>query len=202
MHRIKKYANRKLYDTKTRQFITMDEIADLVKNGEEIIVVDNQTGKEITSSILSQLVSRNLSDEGKEVPKELLTDLLRKGSEGLLGSARKYVGMWQRVVTVAGDRIDKIEDLIDKKQDVSNIDEKHMEEVILRQDKEVRKWIEDRINEGIEQSLRKKNFATKKQIYSLKSDIKKVSEKIDMLQTIYKDLPGSIHKTEKNRRKP
>jgi len=180
----------------------MDEIADLVKNGEEIIVVDNQTGKEITSSILSQLVSRNLSDEGKEVPKELLTDLLRKGSEGLLGSARKYVGMWQRVVTVAGDRIDKIEDLIDKKQDVSNIDEKHMEEVILRQDKEVRKWIEDRINEGIEQSLRKKNFATKKQIYSLKSDIKKVSEKIDMLQTIYKDLPGSIHKTEKNRRKP
>jgi polyhydroxyalkanoate synthesis regulator protein len=177
----------------------MDEIADLIKNGEEIIVTDNKTGEDITSSILSQLVGRDLSDEGKEVPKEILTGLLRKGGEGLLGSARNYVGLWQRIVNKAGDRIDKMGDLIDKKDEALDLDDDRVEENIPQND-EVQIWLAEQIDARVERSLKKKNLATKQQIYKLNADMKELSAKIDVLQGIYGDLLGSVTKQTRSKK--
>src|SRR5713101_8253450 len=55
-HLIKKYANRKLYDTQTSRYITLEGIAELVRDGEEIHVVDRDTGQDLTQVILSQIV--------------------------------------------------------------------------------------------------------------------------------------------------
>jgi len=57
---IKKYANRKLYDTKTSRYITLEGISELVREGAEIEVVDRESGRDLTPLILSQLV---LSEE-------------------------------------------------------------------------------------------------------------------------------------------
>src|SRR5262245_48906369 len=54
---IKKYANRKLYHTNRKQYITLDRIAELIRAGEQIQVVDNETGEDITASILAQVVA-------------------------------------------------------------------------------------------------------------------------------------------------
>src|SRR3989449_3927218 len=59
-HLIKKYANRKLYDTRTSRYITLDQIAQLVRNGHEIKVVDRGNGGDLTQVTLSQIV---LSEE-------------------------------------------------------------------------------------------------------------------------------------------
>ena len=59
-HLIKKYANRKLYDTRTSRYITLDEIAQLVRDGHEIEVVDRDNGADLTQVTLSQIV---LSEE-------------------------------------------------------------------------------------------------------------------------------------------
>ncbi|HEX6488174.1 MAG TPA: polyhydroxyalkanoate synthesis regulator DNA-binding domain-containing protein [Candidatus Dormibacteraeota bacterium] len=56
-HLIKKYANRKLYDTATSRYITLEGISDLVRDGYDIQVVDRETGRDITPVILSQLVT-------------------------------------------------------------------------------------------------------------------------------------------------
>jgi polyhydroxyalkanoate synthesis repressor PhaR len=55
-HLIKKYANRKLYDTQTSKYITLEGIAELVRDGHEIHVVDRDTGQDLTQVILSQIV--------------------------------------------------------------------------------------------------------------------------------------------------
>jgi polyhydroxyalkanoate synthesis repressor PhaR len=55
-HLIKKYANRKLYDTRTSRYITLDEIAQLVRDGHEIQVVDRDNGSDLTQITLSQIV--------------------------------------------------------------------------------------------------------------------------------------------------
>jgi polyhydroxyalkanoate synthesis repressor PhaR len=55
-HLIKKYANRKLYDTRTSRYITLDGISDLVRQGHEIEVVERDTGRDLTPLILSQVV--------------------------------------------------------------------------------------------------------------------------------------------------
>lgn len=56
-HLIKKYANRKLYDTRTSRYITLDGLSDLLREGAEIQVVDRETGRDITPVILSQIVT-------------------------------------------------------------------------------------------------------------------------------------------------
>ena len=56
-HLIKKYANRKLYDTRTSRYITLEGLSDLLRQGAEIQVVDRETGRDITPVILSQIVT-------------------------------------------------------------------------------------------------------------------------------------------------
>jgi hypothetical protein len=55
-HLIKKYANRKLYDTQTSRYITLEGISRLVREGHDIQVVDRDTGRDLTSLVLSQIV--------------------------------------------------------------------------------------------------------------------------------------------------
>src|SRR5438067_11357440 len=55
-HLIKKYANRKLYDTRASRYVTLDGIAQLVRDGHEIKVVDRDNGQDLTQVTLSQIV--------------------------------------------------------------------------------------------------------------------------------------------------
>lgn len=55
-HLIKKYANRKLYDTRTSRYITLEGISQLVRDGADIEVVDRESGSDLTPLILSQIV--------------------------------------------------------------------------------------------------------------------------------------------------
>jgi polyhydroxyalkanoate synthesis repressor PhaR len=53
---IKKYANRRLYHTGTSTYVTLDDLARMVKNGEDFVVTDAKTGEDITRSVLGQII--------------------------------------------------------------------------------------------------------------------------------------------------
>jgi len=86
-HLIKKYANRKLYDTRTSRYITLDEIAQLVREGHDIQVVDRDNGSDLTQVTLSQIV---LSEE-KRGPARLVDaggEMLHDRGQALLDYVR------------------------------------------------------------------------------------------------------------------
>ncbi|HEU4325653.1 MAG TPA: polyhydroxyalkanoate synthesis regulator DNA-binding domain-containing protein [Roseiflexaceae bacterium] len=87
MHSIKKYANRKLYHTNRKQYITLDGIAELIQAGEQVQVIDNETGEDITAGILAQVV---LQARGRKsaLPTHLLTDLIQAGGDTISGLRR------------------------------------------------------------------------------------------------------------------
>jgi polyhydroxyalkanoate synthesis repressor PhaR len=100
-HLIKKYANRKLYDTQTSKYITLEGIADLVRDGHEIHVVDRDTGQDLTQVILSQIV---LSAE-KRGPARLVdagADVIHDRGQALLDYVRK-------TLNVPGDLVSQVE---------------------------------------------------------------------------------------------
>jgi polyhydroxyalkanoate synthesis repressor PhaR len=100
-HLIKKYANRKLYDTHTSHYITLEGIADLVRDGHAIQVVDRDTGQDLTQVILSQIV---LSEE-KRGPARLMdagADALHDRGQALLDYVRK-------TLNVPGDLVGQVE---------------------------------------------------------------------------------------------
>jgi polyhydroxyalkanoate synthesis repressor PhaR len=112
MHHIKKYANRKLYDETTKQYVTMDEIAELVQTGEDVQITDNTNGQDITQKIVSQLVGRVFDGQASTLPASVLMQLLRRGSGGILDYTRKYLSLWQNALNFAEDELDKVDSLI------------------------------------------------------------------------------------------
>ncbi len=88
---IKRYANRKLYNTKTSRYITLKGIAELIEAGEDVRVIDNETGEDITSVALSQiLVDHERSNS--TVSRTLLSELISRGGDVLYGALRRGVG--------------------------------------------------------------------------------------------------------------
>ena len=88
---IKRYANRKLYNTQTSRYITLKGIAELIEADEEVRVIDNETGEDITSIALSQILVDS-ERNNRTVPRTLLSDLIQRGGDVLYGALRRGVG--------------------------------------------------------------------------------------------------------------
>jgi polyhydroxyalkanoate synthesis repressor PhaR len=80
---IKRYESRKLYDTEESRYVSLDEIATWIRNGQEVRVMDNASNNDVTSQTLTQIIL----DEGRKgtsfIPSELLHDLVRLGERAV-----------------------------------------------------------------------------------------------------------------------
>jgi polyhydroxyalkanoate synthesis regulator phasin len=110
-HIIKKYANRKLYDTRTSSYVTLEGIAGLVRDGHEIKVVDRETGQDLTQVTLSQIV---LSEE-KRGPSHLIDGgALQERGQALLDYVRKTLNVPSDLVNQMERRRGDLEDMVDE----------------------------------------------------------------------------------------
>src|SRR4051812_25135177 len=87
---IKRYGNRKLYDVEARAYVSLEDLATLVRCGETVQVIDQTTGDDITAQTLTQVIL----DEGRRgpslLPTDLLHGLLRRGTQSI-GTIRQSV---------------------------------------------------------------------------------------------------------------
>jgi polyhydroxyalkanoate synthesis repressor PhaR len=75
---IKKYANRRLYNTGTSTYVTLEDLAAMVKNGEDFVVYDAKSGEDITRSVLAQIIFEQENKEGQSLlPITFLRQLIR-----------------------------------------------------------------------------------------------------------------------------
>jgi polyhydroxyalkanoate synthesis repressor PhaR len=75
---IKKYANRRLYNTGTSTYVTLEDLASMVKGGEDFVVFDAKTGEDITRSVLAQIIFEQENKEGQNLlPVAFLRQLIR-----------------------------------------------------------------------------------------------------------------------------
>ena len=77
---IKRYTNRKLYDTVESRYVTLDEIAEMIKGGAEVKIVDNRTKEDLTSVTLAQIIFEE-EKKTSRMSLETLRDLIRHGGE-------------------------------------------------------------------------------------------------------------------------
>ncbi len=85
---IKRYSNRKLYDTKDSRYVTLLEIAELIRNGEDVQVIDNATKADKTDITLALIISEELKNRHKGIPLSTLRSLVRQRGERLLSQLR------------------------------------------------------------------------------------------------------------------
>lgn len=85
---IKRYSNRKLYDTKDSRYVTLAQIAELVRSGEDVQVIDNASKEDKTEATLALIISEEVKSTPKAVPLNTLRELVHSRSEKLLSQLR------------------------------------------------------------------------------------------------------------------
>jgi len=86
---IKRYSNRKLYDTKGSSYVTLLQIAEMVRAGEEVQIIDNATKEDKTDVTLALIISEELRSTPRGIPLGTLKDLIRQSSEKFLSHLRE-----------------------------------------------------------------------------------------------------------------
>lgn len=82
---IKRYQNRKLYDTHESSYVTLDEIARMIKGGEDLRVIDNKTKNDITAATLTQLLYESEKKAKTQPSVDLLKEIIRHGDGSFSG---------------------------------------------------------------------------------------------------------------------
>lgn len=149
-HLIKKYANRKLYDTRTSRYITLEGIAQLVREGHEVKVVDRDDGRDLTQVTLSQVVL----EEEKRGPGRLVDaggEMLHDRGQALLDYVRRTLNVPNDIRGEVGRRREGFETVVD------DAIERALERLRIPTRKDI-----DRINDRLDRlsAQLKKNGAT------------------------------------------
>ena len=89
---IKRYSNRKLYDTKDSRYVTLLQIAEMVRDGEEVQIIDNNTKDDLTEVTLAQIIyeeQKQKASTSRNVPLQTLKDLIHQRTEKVLSDLRE-----------------------------------------------------------------------------------------------------------------
>jgi polyhydroxyalkanoate synthesis repressor PhaR len=129
---IKRYPNRKLYDTKAKRYVTLDEITEMIRAGADIQVIDYESGDDLTSLTLTQIILEQEKKSSGFLPRTLLTSLIRTGGdtlEGVVRSVQSGLGVsagdhddFDLVIPGEEDRI------ADSSENASHLDQKRTDE--------------------------------------------------------------------------
>jgi polyhydroxyalkanoate synthesis repressor PhaR len=103
---IKRYGNRKLYDTCESRYITLDEIAGYVRNGEEVTVLENATGADVTAVAFALIILEEERRHGGYVSLPLLRQLVRGGDQVPQGVAERESAELGGLAGFPGGRVD------------------------------------------------------------------------------------------------
>jgi len=163
---IKRYANRKLYNTETSSYITLKGIAELVELGEDVRVVDNETGEDISSVTLSQILVDSERSK-KAVPHSVLSDLIQKSGDALFDAVKRGVGDASESI---GELQRNMRSAISSREEEAH----HLRDTLKNLQREWRQEVDDSLQSAMSGVLERLDLPRR-------SDIDALNEKLDQL---------------------
>src|SRR6185295_18829168 len=86
---IKRYANRKLYDTQHSRYVTLEQISEMIRNGDDVKIVDNKTKEDLTSVTLAQIIFEEEKKQRSFLPLGAMRNIIQNGGEWFAEVQRK-----------------------------------------------------------------------------------------------------------------
>jgi polyhydroxyalkanoate synthesis repressor PhaR len=102
---VKKYGNRRMYDTSASRYVNLDDLAEMIRDGKAVKVVDAKSGEDLTRLTLTQIISEDVKDKPTGLPLELLRQLIVASDQ-----ARQEFIMWY--LRSAFDTYQKVQDAL------------------------------------------------------------------------------------------
>src|SRR3954471_2693608 len=86
---IKRYANRKLYDTEHSRYVTLDQISEMIRNGDDVKIVDNKTKEDLTTVTLAQIIFEEEKKQRSFLPLGAMRNIIQSGGEWFAEAQRR-----------------------------------------------------------------------------------------------------------------
>jgi polyhydroxyalkanoate synthesis repressor PhaR len=176
---IKRYENRKLYDTEARQYITLEGIAGLIRAGRQVQVLDHASGEDLTAVVLTQIIFEQEKKQSGFLPRPVLTGLVQAGGDTL--------SALRRSLAAPLDLLRQIDEEIDRRiQALINRGELAEEEAHRWRD---RLLLQPRPSpeetgleqQRLEQALAKRGLPTRDDLQKLAAQLETLAARIDEL---------------------
>lgn len=86
---IKRYANRKLYDTEHSRYVTLDQISEMIRHGDDVKIVDNKTKEDLTTVTLAQIIFEEEKKQRSFLPLAAMRNIIQSGGEWFAEAQRR-----------------------------------------------------------------------------------------------------------------
>jgi polyhydroxyalkanoate synthesis repressor PhaR len=166
---IKRYSNRKLYDTKDSRYVTLLQIAEMVRGGEEVQIIDNNTKDDLTEVTLAQIIYEEQKAHSRNVPLQTLKELIHTRTERVLADLRE--GPIGRLIPGA-------------KTGEAEVASKDSKPTLVDQAKEKFEEMQHQLDERIRSIL-----ASFRPLQQLQQEVKRLNERIEELERKLKSGP-------------
>jgi len=177
---VKRYQNRKLYDTQNSCYVTLDEIGQMVKAGEDVKVIDNRTGDDLTSVTLTQIIFEEEKKKKSLLPLATLKNIIQSGGESIASLLQKPINtVSSSISNVKGEA----ERVIDKIKDEFEDGGSFIKDFLTRANSsvdELQHKVEERFKNPFVKNLRMK-------LPQLKTEIRSLRKKVATLERKLKD---------------
>lgn len=173
---IKRYGNRKLYDTQQSRYVTLEEISRMVRKGEDFRVIDNKTQEDLTSVTLAQIMLEREKSTKNAYPLNLLRDLIQQGGESITDWVQKGR---ESFVTIKLEGKEQISRILEKGHETTEEGALLLKEWFTQQQRAIdliQKKIDERIKDFVSHLTGLDEL--EKQIVDLENKISRLEKKV------------------------
>jgi polyhydroxyalkanoate synthesis repressor PhaR len=171
---IKRYSNRKLYDTQDSRYVTLLQIAEMVRAGEEVQIIDNNTKDDLTEITLAQIIYEEQKAHSRNVPLQTLKELIHARTEKVLHDLRE--GPIGRLIPGTKPGEEKVE--------VVAKDAKDTKPTLVDQAKEKLEEMQHNLDERVRTVL-----TSFRPLQQLQQEVKRLNERLEELEKRFKGGP-------------
>ena len=172
---IKRYPNRKLYDTEAKRYVTLEQVAQMVRDGQEVEVRDHKSGEDLTRLTLSQILLAQEKGPAGFLPIDVLTGLIRSGGnlfDFILRTARGGAGI----------PIQTIEQELDQLVEAGTLSREQARTVVLRMTvSQTARAKPHLLDDGVAAILHRLNIPTNRDIAALRAKLITLSQQLNEL---------------------
>jgi polyhydroxyalkanoate synthesis repressor PhaR len=181
---IKRYKNRRLYDSEEKKTIKLEDLVELVKAEVDFKVVDNRTKKDVTLSVLTKVLSESLTEDKNSIRQtsKVIRLLIARGGEITVDFFKKSVLFGLGVFDLTREKAEKMVDEMIKRGEMSQSDKSKAVKELLKGHEERMKKLKTKIDESVEKVTTKVRGKEKDELAKLHKkldDLAKVVERLE-----------------------
>lgn len=183
MRLIKRYKNRRLYDTERKQVVTLDELGEYLHDGVKFVVIDNSSGKDITLTTLTAALGDQLKREEKSKNYvHIIKELAAKGGAETVDILKKTALAGLGLFTLSKERAEEIVEELIKRGELAKGEKAEAVRDLIDKAEKRSKELKEKIDEQVKKTTEKFKSQTKDELKNINERLDELTEAVENLE--------------------